>query len=476
MKKIVISSVILLSLALLCNTAYAGPVGINSADLLDSILLRFANTASGWGARLVELGTWLFWGLTLISMVWTYGLMALRKADIGEFLAETVRFFATTGFFLWILRNGPAIATAIMDSCRMMASQASGLNKVVSPSGIIDIGFDIASKVADKSSIWSPATSTVGLLIATVILIVLALVSINLLIILITGWILAYAGVFLLGFGGGRWTQDIAISYYKMVLGVGIEMFAMVLLVGIGKSFIDQYYAAMGNDMAFKELLVMLVVAIVLLLLMDKIPSRLASIVGGTGGGGGGMGGFGLGAAMGAAGMAGAMASSAAASSMGAAASVAGGGAALKAAFQAAQSSLGDSSSVGGLSSQSGGSLASAMGGAGRMASQMGSHLAMGAAQTVKDKFDSMKEAAQARISETFGGQVAESINNMNDGGSGEVNTAQGSQSASNESSPDFDGNGLGAGNVVSLAGQNEEVANFVNQSSSTDQGMNDGD
>ncbi|HAT9712863.1 TPA: P-type conjugative transfer protein TrbL, partial [Legionella pneumophila subsp. pneumophila] len=279
MKKFFASSVFICFLTLMCHSAHAGASGINNADLLDSILVRFANTASGWGKRLVELGTWLFWGLTLISMVWTYGLMALKKADIGEFLAETVRFFATTGFFLWILRNGPAIATAIMDSCRMMASQASGLNKVVSPSGIIDIGFDIASKVVDKSSIWSPATSTAGLLIATVILIVLALVSINLLIILITGWILAYGGVFLLGFGGGRWTQDIAISYYKMVLGVGVEMFAMVLLVGIGKSFIDQYYAAMGNDMAFKELLVMLVVAIVLLLLMDKIPSKLAAIV-----------------------------------------------------------------------------------------------------------------------------------------------------------------------------------------------------
>lgn len=470
MKKFVTSSVFICFLTLMCHSAQAGALGINNADLLDSILVRFANTASGWGSRLVELGTWLFWGLTLISMVWTYGLMALRKADIGEFLAETVRFFATTGFFLWILRNGPAIATSIMDSCRAMASQASGLNKMVAPSGIIDIGFDIASKVADKSSIWSPATSIVGLFIASVILIVLALVSINLLIVLITGWILAYGGVFLLGFGGGRWTQDIAISYYKMVLGVGVEMFAMVLLVGIGKSFIDQYYAAMGNDMAFKELLVMLVVAIVLLLLMDKIPSRLASIVGG-GGGGSGMGGFGAGAALGAAGMAGAMASGAAAAAMGAAASAAGGGAALKAAFQAAQSVMADSSSSGGSSNQSGGSLVSAMGGAGRMAALMGSQLASGAAQTVKDKLDSIKESAQARISETFGGQVAQSINSMNEGEPGRGDTVQTPKDASNDSTPDFSGDSLGAGNVASMAIQNEEVAHFVNQSSRSDAG-----
>ncbi|HFL3415800.1 TPA: P-type conjugative transfer protein TrbL, partial [Legionella pneumophila] len=173
----------------------------------------------------------------------------------------------------------------------------------------------------------------------------------------------------------------------------------------------------------------------------------------------------------GAAGMAGAMASGAAASAMGAATSAAGGGSALKAAFQAAQSIMADSSSGGSSSNQSGGSLASAMGGAGRMAALMGSQLASGTAQTVKNQFDSMKEAASARISETFGGQVAQSINDMNDSGSGGENTVQMPKDASNDSAPDFSGDSLGAGNVVSLASQNEEVAHFVNQSPRKDGG-----
>src|SRR5690554_3583622 len=43
--------------------------------------------------------SWLFWTLVVISMVWTFGMMALRKADIGEFFAEFTRFTITTGFF-----------------------------------------------------------------------------------------------------------------------------------------------------------------------------------------------------------------------------------------------------------------------------------------------------------------------------------------------------------------------------------------
>ncbi|HHS8316186.1 TPA: P-type conjugative transfer protein TrbL [Legionella pneumophila] len=438
------------------TTVHANPEGLHNADLLDNLLSRFADTASGWSSQLVDYGTWLFWSLVLLSMVWTYGMMALRKADVGEFFAETVRFLTTTGFFLWILRNGPEIATSIMDSCRAMASKASGLNQVVSPSGIMDIGFDIAFKVADKSSVWSPATSTVGLLMAVVILIVLALISINLLIILITGWILAYGAVFLLGFGGGRWTQDIAIQYYKTVLATGMEMFAMVLLVGIGKSFIDQYYAAMGQSMAFKELLVMLVVAFVLLFLVNKIPARIAGIVGGGGGGGGGgLGSFGAGAALGSAAVAAGVASQAAGVAMGGLANLAGGASALKAAFHAAQQSMAQESSGG---SGAGRAVAGALGSVGATVAAMGAELAKGGAQTIKEGLDGMKEAAKERISETFGGKVAENIQSSMSGSASQESAATG---AMNDSADDFSGDGLGQGRAEST---NDEVADFVNR------------
>jgi P-type conjugative transfer protein TrbL len=73
-----------------------------------------------------------------------------------------------------------------------------------------------------------------GIIMAAVILIILALISINMVLLLVSGWILAYAGIFFLGFGGSRWTSEIAINYYKTILGVAVSLFAMVLLVGIG--------------------------------------------------------------------------------------------------------------------------------------------------------------------------------------------------------------------------------------------------
>lgn len=362
------------------------------------------------------------------------------------------------GFFYWILDNGPAIATAIIDSMRQLAAQASGIDTHISPSDIIDVGFDIVSKAIDNSSLWSPAATTVGLIVAGVILVVLALVSINMLIILITAWILTYGGIILLGFGGGRWTCDIAIQYYKTVLGIALQAFAMILIIGIGKSFVDQYYAAMAKDILLKEMFVMLIVAILLLVLINKIPPVLAGIVSG---GGGGSGGIGLGGALGAAGIAGAaLASSAGAVS----AQSAGGLSALHSAFKAASQSMGTgnvgSASEGNVSSKTG-SLAQAMGQASKFAGSFGSHLATGAFDVAREKASAMKEAMAATVAETTGGKIADAIAQRME--------SQNDLSASEPQDCAFHNiTSMGAPEGSFSAGENDdEVSHFVNRKAS---------
>lgn len=400
---------------------------------------------------------YLFWSLALISMTWTYGLMALRKADIQEVMAETVRFFVVLGFFYWILNNGPAIATAIMNSMRQLAAKASGINDHVSPSEIMDVGFDIVSKAIDSSSIWSPAATTVGLLVAGLILIVLALVSINMLIILITGWILIYGGVVLLGFGGGRWTQDIAINYYKTVLGIALQAFAMILIIGIGKSFVDQYYAAMAENIMLKEMFVMLVVAIILLVLIDKIPPAIAAIVS-SGGPGGGGGGLGLGGAMGAAGMAGAAMGGAMASTL---TQGAGGASAIAAAFKAASQAI-DAGGSGSIPGSSGGikssGLAEAIGQSAKFAGSFGSHLVSGAMDVARDKAGTMKDAFAEKVADTAGGKIAQAIQTKSD------------ISASNSQEPNSQqiiAMGAPEGSFSAGYEASDEVNQFVNQKAS---------
>ena len=256
---------------------------INSAGLLDTALQNFQTSAAGWATYITARASWLFWTLATISLVWTTGQMALRRAEIGEFLGEFLSFTLMTGFFWWLLTNGPTFAMQIINSMRQLAGSASGLGPSVYPSTLMDIGFQLLDRVVTQSSVWSPVVSAFNLLLCVIILIVVALIAINMLVLLVSGWILAFAGIFFLGFGGSRWTSDMAINYYRTVLSLGAQLAGMILVVGIGFSFINLYYVNMSSQVSMKEMAVLMVAAIVLLGLVNKIPPLLGGLAMGGG-------------------------------------------------------------------------------------------------------------------------------------------------------------------------------------------------
>ena len=277
----------------------AANAAIEPAGLLDEVADRFLAASSSWAGTITDAASWLFWTLVVISMVWTFGMMALRKADLGEFFAEFARFTITTGFFWWLLRNGPKFAMDIINSMRTLAAQASGQARELTPSRTVDIGWDVVVKAADNYSVLSPIDNLSIFLITAAILACMAVVGANVLITLVNAWILAYAGIFVLGFGGARWTSDIAINYFRSVLGIGLKLLTITLLVGIAVSIMDSYYANLSQGAPVRELLLVFVVALVLTLLIHSVPNVIAGLVPG-GAAATGIGSFSTGAIVGA--------------------------------------------------------------------------------------------------------------------------------------------------------------------------------
>ena len=319
----------------------AASADLTNKGILDSVVDEFATRASSWQTVVMNAAMFLFWTLGTISLVFTFGFMALRKADLGDFFAEFIRFILFFGFFLWLLRNGPAFAHSIILSLTRIGEQASGV-AAVTPSGIVDIGFMILKQAFTNTSLWSPVDSFIGVALSVGILILLAVIAVNMLLLLVSGWLLMYAGIFFLGFGGSRWTSDMAINYYKTVLGVAVQIMTMVLLVGIGNDLLSSFYARMNTGtLNFEELGVMLVFCVALLMLVQRVPPLVASIITGSGiGNVGGIGNYGAGAVAGAAIGATSMAYTTAATGLASVgsgmASVGGGAQALIAAYQKA--------------------------------------------------------------------------------------------------------------------------------------------
>lgn len=312
------------------------------AGVLDQVIQEFVSRAVAWQGVIMAAATWLFWTLGTISFTWTMGMLALRKADIGDFFSEFIRFTLFFGFFYWLLQNGPYFAETIINSLRQIGDNAAG-TAGLSPSGVVDIGFMIWKQAISNLSGWSPVDSLVGLVLSAGIMLALATIAVNMLLLLISGWILMYAGIFFLGFGGSRWTSDMAINYFKTVLGLAVQLLVMILLVGVGNNLLTSFYAKMNKaTLNFEELGVMLVFCLALLTLTGQVPKMVAGIISG-GGGGGGAGGFGAGAiagaALGAAGTAAGAASMAGSAVMSGAQNISGGASAIKAAIQKAQGS-----------------------------------------------------------------------------------------------------------------------------------------
>lgn len=348
-----------LGLALLL-VSFGAHAELSNNGLLTDIATRYQSAASGWATYIMGRATWLYWTLVTISLVWTGGMMALRGAGLQEFFSEFVRFIMTTGFFWWLLMMAPTFVPGIYQSMSMIGANASGLSSDLKPSGIVDIGFAILNSVLDNSSLWEPIDSLFGFIMALVILVVLALIAVNMVVLLISGWVVGYAGIIYLGFGGSRWTSEMAISFYKTVLAIGIQLMAMILLVGIGKTFMDDYYSRMASGIELKETAVLMVAALVLLILVNKVPQLISSIAS-SNVGMSGLGSYGSGTALAAAGVAGAAVGVGASMIAAGAANIAGGASAIKAAFSQGGANVASGTDVmakmaGGAASAGGGS------------------------------------------------------------------------------------------------------------------------
>ncbi|CNP86351.1 P-type conjugative transfer protein TrbL [Neisseria gonorrhoeae] len=319
---------ITLSMPIISHAAGQGGV-------LDEALSRYEGKIGAWEAAFYKAGLFIFWSLSSISIVMTGAQLIFQRDNISSFFAEFTRLILFLGFFLWIITNGIKITTSIKDGLMKLAGQASRNGEQITPSSIVDIGFNLFDKIVENSSIWDPIDSATLIVIGLVILLILAAVGINMLLMLITTYIVIYSGIIILGFGGGRWTSDMAVGYLKQVLNLSLQLAAMILIIGIGQSIVQDTINTIGTP-GFRELAVVLVQTALLVGLVVKIPPMIGSLAGGAGSGG--IGSFGVGNAIAAAMLAGAAAGAGAA--LKSLAVEAGG---LKKAFEAAKAGLGGS-------------------------------------------------------------------------------------------------------------------------------------
>jgi type IV secretion system protein VirB6/type IV secretion system protein TrbL len=261
------------------STAYAAPL---NPDVFGEILTTFSRSVAGWETVIVSAATRIFYSLALISLAWTGINILLNKGDFSDVIAETVRFIMFTGFNVYLLQNAVTLSSTILTSFRQLGGDATGLTSTFSPSSVLSVGFSIYDRIVDQSAIMSPTDAMATLLLASGVLSLLALSALNMFTLILNAWFLTYAGIIFLGFGGGRWTSDIAINYYKTILVIGAQFLAMQLVLSVGHHLLDTFYTALDQTASFKDLSTIAVVALVMYSLTSKMPQLFSSIISGA--------------------------------------------------------------------------------------------------------------------------------------------------------------------------------------------------
>ena len=270
------------SLALVAAIVIAGPVFAQAAspNALDQIPDQFQSKFTGIGTTLLGFATKLFWLLALIEFTFAALQLAFRQADFGEWASTIVNQILFIGMGAAILMNGATWGNAIVQSFRQAGSQASsaaGGGATLNPSDVFNAGVNIAEKALNNVSILEPVQSVAFAIGGVVIIVAFALIVAMMILTLVTAWGIVSMGVLFLGFGGSRWTRDVAIKIIMAVMGVGAKLFVMQIIVGVGASLFADWSTRGVTTVA--DLLVMVGFSVVMLALVKVIPDLVQSMI-----------------------------------------------------------------------------------------------------------------------------------------------------------------------------------------------------
>lgn len=234
------------------------------------------------GGRLAGLGLALFATLGLIELV-VSGVRLFAEGGgfqgLGSWFYNRMLFLC---FWALLLHGSPKLMVEAVDWFVDASGGVSGGS--AGASGIMSEGFEVARRMG--AAVWEAKLKGLLLIVPTVILaVVVAYATAEVLVATLVAYAVAYAGVFLLGFGGSRWTAGISEGYLRAVLGASVYLFVvnLVSLTGIAVMKATSGLIPEGDIQAmFMASLVLVFVGIVVLLLLKKVPDAIAGVVGGT--------------------------------------------------------------------------------------------------------------------------------------------------------------------------------------------------
>lgn len=255
--------------------------------ILTNILEQFRTATGGWSGLLFPIANHLFFLLAVIEVTWIGIRAVLSQDDATELTGKFLLNIIGIGFFYALLLNSEAWLGAIIGGF-VRAGELAASTGELNPSAVIDQGLAIAMNVYATLGLYGtfrdPAVTFISAWAVVIILICFAIIAGLMLVALISMYFTISSGVLLLGFGGSRWTRPIVERFLSRALAIGMKLFVLYLIIGVGGNIAQQWAVVLkeraGQDMGvYGEVMIG---SIVFALITWRIPNEASDLMTGV--------------------------------------------------------------------------------------------------------------------------------------------------------------------------------------------------
>jgi type IV secretion system protein TrbL len=255
-------------------------------SILTDLVNAFQGATSGWFAALFPIARNLFFTLAAIEIVWAASWWVIERDDPSQIFVQFLKRVIAIGFFLAVLTFADVWIPAIIDGFATAGQLAGGLPEL-NPSTVIDQGIAVGSALISSISVagWfsSPGGNLVAAIAALLSFLAFVVIAGQLALTLIEMYVIIGGGVLLLGSAGSRWTIPFAERYLSYAVAVGIKLFVLYLIIGVGTALAASWgatLAAAGTSPS--DLFAILGASLVYMIVAWQIPSFASSLIAGS--------------------------------------------------------------------------------------------------------------------------------------------------------------------------------------------------
>lgn len=261
-----------------------------AAGMLDAVDAGFSKLQKPWFDVIRGFAFSLFWKLAILDFAWTAITWVRDRKEFGEITASFSSKIFSFLFFLTLLKMADSWIPFIIESFMHIGQTAANTSNIT-PDGVLLFGLKVALtlfqqllelKMHEIMFMVMPMT-----LVAIIVVLGYVTVAGQLLITLIESYICIGGGVIMLGFGGSKWTADMASSYIKYAVGVGIKLMILYLVIGAGMTLFSETNILASSNTGnpfelIKAGLVILAEAFIFAVLCWQIPSMASAMATGS--------------------------------------------------------------------------------------------------------------------------------------------------------------------------------------------------